>query len=302
MSEDKNSAAGRLIYRVTNYSLGVNAGLFLLKIVVGWLGGSMALVADAIHSLSDAATDFAVYLGHYFGSKAPDKSHPYGHGRIETFSAGLIALILIGVGCGMIYHAAIDIAKDQAREVNPSMAVLGVACVSIIVKEVLFRVTVKAAKKSHSSALYANAWHHRSDAFSSIAVFIGVAAQYFGYRFGDQIAAMCVGLMVILVGAKVIGTCFTELAEGSVDHETEKLITGVIDAHSAIRQWHKLRTRTVGREIFLDLHILVDPQLNVQDAHDITENVDVALKEKLTCPVNITIHIEPDIPELRHQT
>jgi len=298
MSEDKNSIAARLIHTVTNYSLGLNAGLFLLKIVVGWLGGSMALMADAIHSLSDATTDFVVYLGHYFGSKAPDKSHPYGHGRIETFSAGLIALILIGVGCWMIYYAAIDIAKGNKPE--PGMAVLAVACVSIVLKEILFRVTVKAAKQSHSSALYANAWHHRSDAFSSIAVFIGVIALRFGYRFGDQIAAMCVGLMVILVGAKVLGTCFTELAEGAVDHETEELITGVIDANPAIRQWHKLRTRSVGREIFLDLHILVDPELNVRAAHDITESVDAALEEKLTCPVNITIHIEPDLPELRH--
>ena len=300
MSEDKNSAATRLIHRVTNYSLGTNAGLFVLKVAVGWLGGSMALVADAIHSLSDAATDFVVYLGHYFGSKAPDKSHPYGHGRIETFSAGLIALILIGVGCGMIRHAAMDIAGEKDHETNPSVVVLAVACVSIVVKEVLFRITVKAAKKSHSSALYANAWHHRSDAFSSIAVFIGVGAQYLGYRFGDQIAAMCVGLMIVLVGAKVIGTCLTELAEGAVDHETQELITGVINANPSIRNWHKLRTRAVGREIFLDLHILVDPQLNVEDAHAITERVEASLEEQLTCPVNIIIHIEPDLPELRH--
>jgi cation diffusion facilitator family transporter len=300
MPEDKNSIAARLIHTVTNYSLGVNAGLFLLKIVVGLQSGSMALVADAIHSLSDAATDFVVYLGHYFGSKAPDKRHPYGHGRIETFSAGLIALILIGVGCGMIYHAAIDIAKG-GNKATPGVAVLGVACVSIVLKEVLFRVTVRAAKQSHSSALYANAWHHRSDAFSSIAVFIGVAALRYGYRFGDQIAAMSVGLMVMLVGAKVIGTCLSELAEGAVDHETEELITGVIDANPSIRQWHKLRTRSVGREIFLDLHILVDPELNVHAAHDITESVEAGLEEQLTCPVNITIHIEPDLPELRHE-
>lgn len=298
MAEDKQGTAARLIRTVTNYSLGANAGLFLLKIVIGFQSGSMALVADAIHSLSDATTDFVVYLGHYFGSKAPDKRHPYGHGRIETFSAGLIAIILIVVGCGMTYHAALDIAKGNVA--NPGMTVLGVAGASIIVKEILFRVTVRAAKQSHSSALYANAWHHRSDAFSSIAVFIGVGAQQLGYRFGDQIAAMCVGLMIILVGAKVIGNCLSELAEGAVDHETEELIKGVIDANPAIRQWHKLRTRTVGREIFLDLHVLVDPQLNVQEAHAITENVDAALEAKLTCPVNITIHIEPDLPELRH--
>lgn len=297
MNQDKNIAAGRMIKSLTYWSLASNTLLFLLKIVVGWVFGSMSMIADALHSLSDSATDVVVFLGHHFGSKAPDKEHPYGHGRIETFSSIAIALILIAVGAGMIVHAGQDIATGHVSE--PSVAVLIVACISIVVKEILYRVTVRAAKVSHSSALYANAWHHRSDAFSSIAVLLGVAGLYFNFKFGDQVAAVIVGGMIAMVGGKVLSNCLNELAESAVDHDTLELIERVIRSDAQIRDYHKLRTRSVGREIFLDLHILVNPNLNVKEAHDIAETLEKTIEESLTCPVNITIHVEPDLPELR---
>ena len=170
---------------------------------------------------------------------------------------------------------------------------------SVVFKEGLYRNSIRIAKQSRSSALYANAWHHRSDALSSIAVIIGVTVQRFGYHYGDQMAAIAVGLMIILVGVKIIGECLSELAESAVYHNTLEHITGIIDSNPAIRQWHKLRTRSVGREIFLDLHILVDPNLNVKDAHDIAESLEDSLENNLPCPVNITIHIEPDFPHMR---
>lgn len=238
-----------------------------------------------------------VLLGVRLGSKKADHSHPYGHGRAETFAGGVIALILIMVGGLMIYYASISIARDEVAVFH--FYVTAAAVISIVSKEWLYRITKKIAVKSHSPSLYANAWHHRSDALSSVAVLVGYVSIKFGLDHGDQIAANAVGLMVILVGVRILGECLRELTEGAVDQETIEQIKKIIDADSSIRQWHQLRTRTVGREIFLDLHILVDPELNVAAAHEISENLEKTLDESISRPINIVIHIEPDIPEMR---
>jgi len=297
MGEPAQKIADRQIKSVTNLSIATNIALFVVKLLVGLLCGSMALVADGIHSLSDMTTDLAVLLGVHFGSKEPDQEHPYGHGRAETFSAGFIALFLFFVGSAMIYYVAVDIAKGKVT--SPYTAVPIVAIVSIVAKELLYRVTKKVAIRSYSTALYANAWHHRSDAFSSVAVFIGFISLKFGFDYGDQIAAVAVGLMIILVAIRVISGCLRELTESAVDSGTIEQIEHIIGDNSSIRQWHKLRTRTVGREVFLDLHILVDPDLDVAAAHEIAESLENALHAQLTRPVNITVHIEPDIPAMR---
>lgn len=197
----------------------------------------------------------------------------------------------------MIYYATLSIVKNEVA--TPNITVLLAAVFSIGAKEWLYRITRKTAIKSHSSALYANAWHHRSDALSSIAVVIGLISQEIGFEHGDQVAAIAVGLMIIWVGVKVIGEAMRELTEGAIDTNTIKQIEHIINSDTAIRQWHKLRTRTVGREIFLDVHVLVDPALNVAEAHEITQRLEDVLDEQLARPVNITVHIEPDIPELR---
>jgi cation diffusion facilitator family transporter len=299
MQNHEIESANRQIRFVTNVGIVCNAVLSAVKVGGGILVGSIALVADGIHSLSDMATDFAVLLGVYFGSKQPDESHPYGHGRIETFTAGFIAFVLTVGGAAMIYYAAMDIAKGNVRIARTT--VLVVATISIISKELLYRITKNIAVKSHSSALYANAWHHRSDALSSIAVVIGFVSLKFGFRYGDQIAAVAVGLMIILVGIRVAGDCLRELTESAVDSGTVEHIKGIINASPSIRQWHKLRTRMVGREVFLDLHILVDPKLSIAAAHEISESLESALHAEISRPVNITVHIEPDMPELRKQ-
>ncbi|HUU19055.1 MAG TPA: cation diffusion facilitator family transporter [Sedimentisphaerales bacterium] len=297
MRNDKHTIASRQIKSITYIGIVVNIALSVIKVVIGSLAGSLALLADGVHSLSDVATDVAVLLGLRLGSKEPDQSHPYGHGRAETFSAGLIALVLILVGGVMIYYATMAIARDVVTA--PRLAVLIAAIVSIAAKEWLYRATQKIAIQSHSPALYANAWHHRSDALSSVAVVIGVISLEFGFGHGDQVAAIAVGLMIIWVGVMVVSDSLRELTEGAVDSDTIERIRDVINANSSIRQWHKLRTRTVGREVFLDLHILVDPDLNVAAAHQISESLENALDEQITRPVNITVHIEPDTPELR---
>ncbi len=297
MDSDKQQVARRRIKSVTNFAIGVNAALFVLKLAVGFLSGSIALIADGIHSLSDMTTDLAVLLGLRLGAKEPDQEHPYGHGRAETFSAGFIALFLLLVGAAMIYYAAMGIAKGVVA--SPRTAVFVVATFSIVVKEALYRITKGEAIRSRSVALYANAWHQRSDALSSVVVVVGFTALKFGFDYGDQIAAVAVGLMIILVAVRIIGDCMRELTEGAIDPATIERIKEVIAANSAIRQWHKLRTRTVGREVFLDLHILVDPGLDIAAAHEISESLEKALHEQITRPVNIVVHIEPDIPKMR---
>jgi len=294
---DKIETANKQIRSVTNLGIVINILLTVLKVLVGLFAGSLALVADGLHSLSDMATDAAVLLGVYFGSKKPDESHPYGHGRIETFSSGFIGVVLLLVGVTMVYYSAIDMVSG--RIAKPSVAVLAIALISVLSKEMIYRITKKVAVSSHSSALYANAWHHRSDALSSIAVIIGFISLKLGFVYGDQMAAVAVGLMIIFVGVKVIGDCFAELAESAVDSGIVEQIRSIISSESRIRQWHKLRTRTVGREVFLDLHILVEPSLSITDAHEIAENLETVLHEQIARPVNITVHIEPDRPELR---
>jgi len=297
MDAEKQESSNRKIRRITNVGIVLNLLLSVFKVAVGILGNSIALVADGIHSLSDTATDIIVLIGVYFGSKKADLNHPYGHGKIETFSAIGIALVLVFVGVGMIYKASVNITNFEF--IRPGGCVLIVAVISVISKEWLYRATKKIAVTTHSPALYANAWHHRSDALSSIAVVAGFILMTVGFKYGDRIAAMVVGYMIVRVGGRMIFSGFQELIECTVDEETVDLIKNIINNDSSVRQWHKLRTRMVGREVFLDLHILVDPELSIADAHEISENLERTLEEQIKRPVNITVHIEPDIPGLR---
>jgi len=297
MENNKQAIAAGQIKSVTYLGMVVNIALSVIKIIIGLLAASLALVADGIHSLSDVATDVAVLLGLRLGSKEPDQNHPYGHGRAETFSAGLVALILIVVGGAMIYYATLAIARDDMT--TPRLAVLIAAIISVAAKEWLYKATQKVAIRTHSPALYANAWHHRSDALSSIAVVIGYVSLELGFGHGDQVAAIAIGLMIVWVGIRVISDALRELTEAAVDPDTIEHIKKIINSDSSIRQYHKLRTRMVGREVFLDLHILVDPELKITAAHEIAESLEKSLDEQITRPINITVHIEPDMPELR---
>jgi cation diffusion facilitator family transporter len=297
MKHNKHDIARREIRSITYIGAVINIGLSAMKVIIGQMVGSLALVADGIHSISDLGTDAAVLLGLRLSERKADQSHPYGHGRAETFTGGLVAVVLVVVGGAMIYYATIAIAKDEVTKPHP--AIIIAAVISIISKEWLYRITKKIAVASHSPSLYANAWHHRSDALSSVAVVVGFIALIFGFVHGDQVAAIAVGLMIIWIGVRIIGDVLRELTEGAVDQATIERVKEIISENSAIRQWHQLRTRRVGREIFLDVHILVDPGLNVTAAHEITQSLEDTLDAECTRPVNVTIHVEPDIPALR---
>ncbi|MGA2171960.1 MAG: cation diffusion facilitator family transporter [Sedimentisphaerales bacterium] len=298
MSYEVQKTAVKQLRLVTYLSIFVNVLILIpVKFTVGFLTGSLSLVADGIHSVSDMITDFIVLFGLYFGSKEPDHNHNYGHGKLETLAAAAISFFLLAVGLAMIHYAAHDIIKGTVK--HPSNVVLAAAVLSIAIKEGVYRVTRAAAIKYHCPAALANAWHDRADAFSSLAVVLGVIGLKLGFDHGDQIAAIAVGVMITLVSIKIIGDCVAEFTEQAVDEATIEEIRGLIEAEDQIHSWHHLRTRAIGREIFLDLHIVVAPNLDVATAHSISQRLETSLRNRLTRPVNIVIQVEPDIPQLR---
>lgn len=288
----KNQEAFEQIIKVTWLGIIINVALVIIKIIVGSIVSSMALIADGFHSLSDLITDFAIILGVHISKKEPDKEHPYGHGWAENFITFFTSVPLAIAGGYMVIRAVHSIADHVATKIG--YPVLGVAIAAIIMKEYSFIITKRAAIKLSSSMLYANAWDHRSDALSSLAVAIGAVASMFGINYADQIATIVVGLMVVFVGIKILLDATSQFTARAVDETTNEQIKHILASQPQIRDWHKLRTRTVGRELFMDLHILVDPHLTITEAHDICELLENELHRQITQPVNITVHVEPN--------
>lgn len=283
--------------RITLIGMIGNVLLLSLKLLFGFISGSAGLIADGIHSASDMATDLAVLGGMHLGRRKADADHPYGHGRFETLAGGIVAGILILVGAFIAWEA---VAVIRSGVVNfPGIPVLVIAVISIAVKEWLYRRTIRVARDVNSAALHANAWHHRSDALSSIAVLAGGIGGLAGWGQADHFAGLIVGLMVIAAGGKTLIVVLHELTEGGLSRDEVKKIESAIESVEGMREWHYLRTRRVGRETFIDLHVLVDPVLSIVDAHRISSDVEGAVHRACNRPANVTIHIEPDVEEQR---
>jgi len=282
--------------RVTLIGMAINVMLVLAKLFVGIFAGSIALIADGIHSASDIATDLAVLGGIRLSSKPADPSHPYGHGRYETLAGGLVAGALILVGLYISWEAGSALYARQ--EAYPWLTVVLVATVAVLAKEWVYRRTIRVARQLRSPALHANAWHHRSDALSSIAVLIGGFGGLLGWGHADQVAGIVVGLMVVVAGGRTVRDILHELVEGSLSRVELETIQAAIARVPAVRSWHALRTRSVGREPFVDLHVLVDPTLSLLQGHHISMQVEEAVKSACTRPMNVMVHVEPDTPEL----
>ncbi len=283
--------------RITLIGIVGNILLLGLKLLFGFASGSAGLIADGIHSASDMATDLAVLGGMHLGRRAADETHPYGHGRFETLAGGVVAGILILVGGFIAWES---IGALRAGESNfPGATVLIIALISIVIKEWLYRRTLHVARDVNSAALHANAWHHRSDALSSIAVLAGGIGGLAGWGQADRVAGLIVGLMVIVAGGKTLITVLHELTEGGLSCDDIAKIEGSLEAVDGVREWHHLRTRRVGRETFIDLHVLVDPELTVTEGHQISMEVERALREACNRPANVTVHIEPDVETQR---
>ena len=288
--------------KVTIISFITNVLLTSSKLAVGVVGKSGAMVADGIHSLSDLITDIIVYISIHISSKPADSDHNYGHGKFETLATFIVSVALFIAGFSIFRDGATDIlnlTKGVVLEM-PSSLVLYVAIVSVISKEILFRYTITIGKKIKSDAIIANAWHQRSDAISSLGVLISSLIIYiFGsqYAYFDSIAQILVSLFLFKVAIKILKPALNQLIESSLDEESIIRINKVLKEHNEVLDYHHLRTRKIGNNYSVDVHILVSTKLNVIESHNITIELETKLKQILGDEAFISIHVEPFISQ-----
>ena len=271
----------------------INLALAALKFVVGIVGASQALVADAVHSLSDSVTDIAVLVGAPYWAAAADDDHPYGHGRIETIFTFVIGTVLGVVGLGLAYNALATI--QTAHRSAPGWSAFVAACVSMASKEVLYRWTIRVGRRVKSSALMANAWHHRSDGLSSLPVAIAVLGTRLkpDWGFLDHVGALVVSVFILQASWKILWPALEQLADtGATAREREQLLA-LAASIEGVKEVHALRTRRIGPGMQVDLHVLVQPQLSVQRAHEIADAVHHRLVNEGRDVVDVLVHIEP---------
>jgi cation diffusion facilitator family transporter len=269
--------------------------LAIFKVVTGVIGNSGALIADGIHSFSDLLSDGVVWYAAKHSAEEADEEHPYGHERFETVATLGLSIILAIVGTGIIFDAFDRLSNPSALSHNALL--LSVAALSIFSKEALYWYTLKVAKTYKSEMLKANAWHHRSDALSSIVVFVGILGSLNGYLYLDGIAAVVVGLMVIYI-AWELGTGATkELVDTSIDAQQVEQLRNAIGMISGVNNVHSLRTRKIGHAISADVHVQVDPFLSVSEGHIISVSVERVAKECLEDLNDVTVHIDPEDDE-----
>lgn len=274
-----------------------NVFLALVKLVAGFWGQSAAMVADGVHSFSDILSSVAVLVGMRVARQPPDREHPYGHGKAESVVAQAVSLFLVFLG-GMIFYNSIR-GLSRPDYAVPKSYVLVVAAFSIAVKEGLFQYKNRLGRKLNSSSLQADAWHHRSDAFSSIAVLIGVALTVFGgprFRIADDLAAMAVAGIIFYVGVRLLGKTSSELMDQAVDGPVVEEIERLASLIPGVERVEKLLVRKSGMEMMLDIHIEVDPALSVVEGHRIATRVKGDLMERISALKGALVHIEPHLP------
>lgn len=277
----------------------VNLLLLIFKFIAGFVGHSGAMIADAVHSLSDFATDVIVLLFINISSKPKDEGHDYGHGKYETLATSIIGIALLFVGVGLFWSGTSKIYDFYFKGVQletPGNIALIAAIVSIILKEALYRITYYVGKKDNSQAVIANAWHHRSDAFSSIGTMIGIGgAILLGNKWLvlDPIAAVIVSILIVKVAFQLFVPAINELLEKSLPKEIEDEILDLVNNTPGVKNPHNLYTRRIGNDIAIEVHIRVDGQATVSEAHKITKDIENKLRTKFGHATHITLHVEP---------
>lgn len=286
------------IYRITLVGSVGNVVLVCIKFLAGVLGHSSAIMADAVHSLSDFLTDIVVLVFVGISGKPQDKSHDYGHGKFETLASLLISLALVGAAIGIIVSGSLKFASWlQGEELPaPGMIAFWVAIASIVIKEAMFQYTIRRGRSLDSSALTANAWHHRSDALSSIGAALGIAGAIFiGGRWTvlDPIASVIVGAMLLKVAVDIMRPSLGELTDESLPESTEAEILSIIASSPGVFQPHNLRTRRIGSRIAIEAHIRLDGSMTLQEAHERTSDIERRLRARFGSSTIVTLHMEP---------
>ena len=298
MKTNKQETREQAIYKVTWIGFFVNMLLSVGKLIAGFVGRSGAMIADGVHSVSDFATDIVVLLFVRISAKPKDEDHDYGHGKYETLATVVIGVALAAVAIGILVDSAERIAQVLRGEsiARPGIVALVAAAVSIVAKEALYWYTMLTAKRVDSPALKANAWHHRSDAFSSIGTLIGIGGAYFlseQWRVLDPIAAIVVGALIIKVAYDLVMPGLNELLERSLPKEQEDEIVALVLADKRLSDVHNLKTRRIGAGIAVELHVRVQGNMTVNESHAITRNIEQLLRQQYGDRTQVIIHIEP---------
>ncbi|MDR0892497.1 MAG: cation diffusion facilitator family transporter [Mediterranea sp.] len=298
MNKEADSSREREIYKVTVIGSVVNLLLLVFKFVAGIVGHSAAMMADAVHSLSDFATDIIVIVFVRIAGKPQDEDHDYGHGKFETLATAIIGLVLLVVGFGIFWEGATTIyavVQGKALE-EPGMIAFYAALVSIALKELVYQYTFRKGKGLDSKTMVANAWHHRSDALSSVATAIGVGGAIFlgeHWRVLDPIAAVVVSIYIMKVAIQLLIPCVEELLEKSLPDETEEQIVRTLEEFPEVSDPHHLRTRRIGNYCAVEVHVRMDGSISLEEAHTTVTAMERRLKELLGERTLISIHIEP---------
>lgn len=287
------------IMRVTLIGSVGNFFLLAFKFAAGILGHSSAMIADAVHSLSDFITDIIVLLFVHISSKPKDEGHDYGHGKFETLATSVIGIVLLAVGIGLFWEGVRKVTGFYFRgEIleSPGRIALVAALVSIAIKEVLYRLTLRVGRRRHSQAVIANAWHHRSDAFSSIGTAVGIGGAILlgpHWRVLDPLASVVVSVFIIKVSLQLVWPAINDLLEKSLPQEVEDEILAVMTENPEVKNPHNLRTRRIGNDYAIEAHIRVDGRISVEHAHHLTREIEGKLREKFGPATHIALHVEP---------
>jgi cation diffusion facilitator family transporter len=288
----------RASLRVSVANLASNLLLTVAQVIVGIVGHSQALVADGLHTLSDMLADLLVLFALTHGRKGADEEHPYGHERIETAVTLLLGVLLVAVGVGIAVRAGLRLFADEALVV-PSMLTLWVAVFTLFAKEAMYRYTIRTADRYRSNLLRASAWHHRSDALSSLIVAAAIGGSLVGFSYFDAVAAIIVALMIVKVGVDLAWRALRELVDTGLAEPDLTAIRRAIFEVSGVKALHLLRTRRLGGQALVDVHIIVDDKLSVSEAHHISEAVRTKLIGEIVPVADVMVHIdvEEDIAE-----
>ncbi len=294
----ESSKREKAIYRVTWTGSFVNFLLVVFKLTAGVFGHSAAMIADAVHSLSDFVTDIIVIVFTRISNKPQDKGHDYGHGKYETLATAIIGTVLFAVGAGICWNGLLAIRSVWQGHVLPVPGVLALsgAVVSVILKEITYRYTIHVGRRIDSAVVIANAWHHRSDAFSSIGTFIGIGgAITLGEKWSvlDPMAAIIVSFFIMKVSVQLLKPCVDELTEKSLPDDIETEIMRIAEHTPGVSALHNLRTRRIGNHYAIEMHIRMNGRLTLYEAHSKASAIERKLKEKFGIDTHVGIHVEP---------
>ena len=278
--------------KITVISILLNIGLTILKILAGILGNSTAIIADGLHSASDIITSIGILIGNKISRKPRDDEHQYGHEKAESLVSFILAAVLIGIALKIGYDGFKDLININNILV-PNALPLVVALISIAVKEYQYQITIRVAKKINSSSLKADAWHHRSDAFSSIAAFVGIGGAMLGFKILDPIASIIVAIVVIKVGIEILKSACDELMDSSISKEDIREIKLLIDNNENVYGIKDFKSRKYGSVAYIDMSIFIDKSKSLEEAHDIADKLERNIISNLGYIKEINIHTEP---------